>query len=75
MAPVNICAISVPNFRTINIKPMPQSVYQTALKTGLIQAEFHPKSDRLILLSKSGDLICKTVSGEDSWDVRLECDP
>jgi hypothetical protein len=54
---------------------MPQSVYQTALKNGLIQAEFHSKSDRLLLLSKSGELICKTLTGEDAWNVRLECDP
>jgi hypothetical protein len=54
---------------------MPQSVYQTTLKSGLVQADFHPKTNRLLLLSKSGELLCKTITGEDEWSIRLECDP
>lgn len=53
---------------------MPQSVYQTTLKTGLIQADFDPKASRLILLSRSGDLVCRTLSGEDQWKTGLACD-
>ena len=53
---------------------MLQSVYQTSLKTGIIQADFDPKTNHLILLSKSGDLVCRTLSGEDQWKVGLGCD-
>ena len=51
---------------------MPQSVYQTTLIGEIIQADFDPKSNDLILLSKNGDLVCRTFSGENRWSIRLE---
>jgi hypothetical protein len=53
---------------------MPLSVYQTTSKSELIQAAFDPKSSHLILLSINGDLVCRTINGEDQWSVSLGCE-
>ena len=53
---------------------MSQSVYQTTLKTGMIQADFDSKANLLVLLSKNGDLICRTLAGEDQWKIALNCE-
>jgi hypothetical protein len=54
---------------------MPLSIYQVPLKRGFIQAEFQPRTNAVIIIYDNGDIQCISPSGEQVWNLSLECKP
>lgn len=54
---------------------MPLSICQVFLQKKLIQVEFHPRNNSIIILYADGELQCVSPDGKDNWRISFDCEP
>lgn len=54
---------------------MPLSIYQIPLQKEIIQAEFHPGNNSIIILYANGELQSISPEGKKTWAIDFDCEP
>ncbi|MFC1840243.1 hypothetical protein ACFL1N_11725 [Thermodesulfobacteriota bacterium] len=54
---------------------MPLSICQVFLQKRLIQVEFHPRNNSIIMLYADGELKSVSSEGKENWTISFECEP